>query len=509
MSLVGSTEQVEFIRTVGAKRIYLVEMQPYILPSGPTDEIFICSEAYSDTEGDIYIPALMDDIILQKQLPENLLGSATISGGYVSVLNTAGDFDYWLTDRMWHGGVFKIYVIDPHNTVWDTRAEYLRIFVGFTSSVEQIRDDLLRVNFTAYGGQRNVDIFPHTYGTPVERTALHWGRIRNMTPTQVDGTNLKYDVHQTDLENIDAVYINGVGQTQSTDHGTESALDLPNTVTVGQYETCVSEGLFRLGSTPDALVTCDIKGPDNISMDANVEDLALFIGQPTQTAGVRNPYVLINLAKLAILKSKNSNDLGVLFTDATNVNVALDLVFKSVGAVWWYDNVGNAQPERFEAPGTSVGTLSTVVDVIGDVRIRPVVPTWRVEVKCQRNWTVQTGVPTSISDDRVQWLAREWTTKVAEDSNIVTQNPSAKLLQHEAYFDSTAAGQAEADRLLTLHKAQRCIHYVRSFGRPGGFDLNETWTLEHPRIAPNGKDMVIIGLKDSLLGNYTDLELWG
>ena len=181
MSVIGTAEQLLWLRDRGSVRRYLVELNAYNVAASQAEDIFIASEAFTDAEGDAYQPVLVSGLTLTQRLPSSLLGGARVSGGGFDIDNSNGQFDGWLTDYSWSGRGVTIYGIDPANNAWTTRADYLKLFVGFVEQVDQVADNLLRVGFTQIGASANIDIFAHEVSTPTARVAMAYGKIRNAT----------------------------------------------------------------------------------------------------------------------------------------------------------------------------------------------------------------------------------------------------------------------------------------------------------------------------------------
>src|SRR5690606_16385768 len=87
---------------------------------------------------------------------------------------------------------------------------------------------------------------------------LCYGRVLNVTPVFVNSSNLAYQAHDGPVEDIDQVYDNGVVLVFDTDK-TGSEFD-SYTVPSGKYATDISRGLFKLGSLPAGMITCDVYG---------------------------------------------------------------------------------------------------------------------------------------------------------------------------------------------------------------------------------------------------------
>ena len=516
MSVQGTANQLAHLRTVGARRIYLIEMQLYDTNTSSNDYQYFVSEPWHDNNvalGDVYQARLLGDLTLQQHFKEELVGGAQISAGSVDIENTDGAFDYWLDgDTSFAGRDMTIWLIDPDDSTQTGRGVYLKLFVGYTERFERIDNILMRVHFSQYGDTQNVDIFPHVVGTPTERYSIVHGVMDNLPARLVDQTKLKYasDPHRASIDEIQAVYVRGVAQTKGTEHSNQTNLDAA-TVTAGQFDYEVTDGHFRLGSNPDGLVTFDfVDGPWN-NPQSSTSDIAIAVGQPGIVAGTRQPYVIFQSGAMTDLETTNGTSCGIYWNQETNINTALDQIFSGIGAVWWYDNEGKIQAERFEAPAVSeVGEINANLEILGDVTVTLLPRVWRVEYWHRRNWAPSRDFPSSITDSEAERFSAEWPQKqYAENSTILDAHSSAQIRIIKGTIDSAIAAFSEATRMLNLHKENRATYKLTVWGRPCAFGLNETWKLIHSRIAPSGKNLVVIGIEDNLLSMTTELTLWG
>ncbi|MGZ8888059.1 MAG: phage head spike fiber domain-containing protein [Halobacteriota archaeon] len=86
-----------------------------------------------------------------------------------------------------------------------------------------------------------------------------YGKVFNIPTVPVNTSKLIYQVSDGEVYSIPAVYDKAKPFTPGTDHAT-SALLLAATPAAGVYETCLTEGLFRLGSSPEGQITADVVG---------------------------------------------------------------------------------------------------------------------------------------------------------------------------------------------------------------------------------------------------------
>src|SRR5690606_4256550 len=92
--------------------------------------------------------------------------------------------------------------------------------------------------------------------------ALGW--CENVPAVLVDDVNLVYQVHFRGVESIAAVRDKGVTLTAASDRADYAAL-VGATIAPGAYDTCLAEGLFRLGASPEGRITADVEGDTGAS----------------------------------------------------------------------------------------------------------------------------------------------------------------------------------------------------------------------------------------------------
>jgi hypothetical protein len=146
-----------------------------------------------------------------------------------------------------------------------------------------LRDNAFKMDVpasaNAYGGTGTTD---GDAGLTGKRKPLAYGVVNNVTPAQINATNLVYQVHDGNAVNaIPAVYDFGYAlPTPGTvgpdaDYASYAAL-IAATISNGHYATCKALGLFRLGSTPAGAVTCDVQG-DSGGTGGYVTDTAAIV----------------------------------------------------------------------------------------------------------------------------------------------------------------------------------------------------------------------------------------
>lgn len=342
------------------------------------------------------------------------------------------------------------------------------------------------------------------------RLPMAFGKVRNATPILIDPANLIYQAHDGQMQAVDAVYDRGAALTDSgTDVSGYAAL-AAQSVTAGQYATALDSGLFKLGSSPDGLVTCDIQGDAAGGYVSALSDIARRILRDRANVSASR----INASSFSAI-GDFTGDAGyfVAAGDDRTISRALDDLIGGVSGYWGAGRDGRFRAGILDRPEarTPVFYLDTknVLDVQPD---RTITPRWRQRVSYKRNWTVQRGedIAGSVTDARRQVLAQAYAVASASDSDVTARHLEAldpRVL--ESPLDDEADAQTLADRLLTLHKVQRATYEVTA-PRIGylfpllGSVVRLTWPEYGLSI---GKNCLLVGIRED--GEQTILRLWG
>lgn len=335
---------------------------------------------------------------------------------------------------------------------WFLDASQLRVTIrdnGFKMDVP--------ASASAYGGTGTTDGDAALAG---KRKPLSYGPVNNATPVQINATNLVYQVHDGSVNAIPAVYDTAYALSgPDADYASYAAL-IAATITNGHYATCKALGLFRLGSTPFGLVTCDVQG-DNGGTGGYVTDATSIV---RRIIAVAAPLVdLVDEGSfLALTAAQGAVVAYFLGLDENKtVRQAADDLLGSIGAAGGFRREGVFEVIRFVAPTGSAVDSYTADDIVDGTLERPELPSAynpppkRQRVTYSRIWTVQTDVSAGVSDARKQLLKTEFTVASHSNTTLAATITAAHLLAQDpdpidGYFSLSADAVAEADRQLTL-----------------------------------------------------------
>lgn len=125
--------------------------------------------------------------------------------------------------------------------------------------------------------------------------------------------------------------------------------------------------------------------------------------------------------------------------------------------------------------------------------------------------TKLTVLDLAAARDRAQWLANPHRTVTASNSAIQTIHPLARELNVDTLIVGSAEAQAEANRLLALHKIDRVRLKVKVPRAQLPADLlGKPVTLQVPRYDYGaGKLLLVIGIEEDCAADTLTLDLWG
>jgi len=340
-----------------------------------------------------------------------------------------------------------------------------------------------------------------------------FGKVFNVQSPCVNTSKLAYMVSNGALGAISAVYDQGVALTFGANHANSAAL-LAATISSGQYHTCLAEGLFRLGSSPVGEITADAASGAN---DAARTVAQLLKALATRAGAAVAADDVSQLDFLTLRPDESSRPVGIYLSDEMTYRDAMDALAASLGAWWSFDTSGLLRMGQLRAPieGMSTGDINEAEILSGFERQLAdgsAAPVWRVVVRYKKFWTTQTtALAGSVTDARRAALAQEYRTATADDPSVKVKHLLARELVIDTLLTEEADSQAEADRLLALHRvARRCYDvpvpqevFAASGARQGGQVL-----LYHSRYGlAAGRDLIVLGY--DLSRQKAVLSLWG
>lgn len=448
-------------------------------------------------------------------------GASSLEVGEIVILNGDGDYDAWkdysfdgrpLIIRRGKGGHYP--------------ADFEDIFAGTVAS-ETVTLEKVVVNVQEKAAILDVLILTTKFaGTNVGPTGLEgtsddikgrvkprvYGRVFNIAPPCVNTSKLTFQVSDRAVASIPKVYVRGVELTMGTNYSTSAALTAAS-LTPGSatFATCLAEGLFRLSDSPDGIITADVdeKATDEemtvaAIMQRMVTDLGLSSGE-------------IDGQVFAELNADAPYVAGLYIDDEMTFREALDATAGSVGAWYGFDTAGVFRSEQLKPPGEPDFDILEAEVLRGferGVADRDGVPVWRVTVRYRKFYEVQTSdLAGSVAADRRAALAQEYRSVTVEDETVKHKFKQAGEMIVDTLLTSATDAQAEAERLLAIHKVRRDLFDVPLDAEAldqGAMQIMSSGRLSHRRFGlAGGRNFRVLGRRLELGRNSIRLKLWG
>jgi hypothetical protein len=258
------------------------------------------------------------------------------------------------------------------------------------------------------------------------------------------------------------VFDGGVELTPGSDHATVALL-LAATVTPGEYDTCLADGYFRLGSNPVYDVTATVEGDKTGGTFA--ADSATIARRMLIRAGIDPSQ--IDDAAFTALAALQPADVGVPVFEPVAAGEAIADLLAGIGAHLGETPAGLFTVDRLEAPDAASDTISEAAMFDMSMRALPeeISPCiWRIGVTWGVNWTPQNIQldAANIPADRLAFIRVAARVAVAFDTDRqaihrMAQDYVGVRAPVRAFFRFEADALAEAERLLALWAPGRQI----------------------------------------------------
>ena len=445
-------------------------------------------------------------------------GRSAVSFGELVLSNPDGALDY-MADYAFDGRAILLKVgtlTKPGAPTWTTvlAGKIEQATFNWSQLVLRIRDrqiDLDRpFQTTKYLGTNNemgVEGWPDIQGRPKVKCR---GLVYNVPPPCVNQSKLIYQVNDGAASTL-AVYDNGVSLVQGADYTNLSQLQ-GTPPSVGEWRSCPTLGMFRLGSTPAGQITADV---DQGATDAD-NTAAQIMQNIAITEGGIDPGD-VSSADVTALDVANNSVIGIWSDSETTCSAMLDLCANAVGAYWGFDNLGVLRMAQLRAPSGTPDLTITATEILSIERApsrdeNRGLPVWRVKLGYKRIWQLQTEVAGVISSARRTELGAPYRIVVSDDATVQTAHPFAKEMLIDTVLTNPVDAEAEAERRLWLYHSENAIFDVTiAIDGSIGADLNidDVVSIDIDRYDMTGGRLFrVIGLLPDLRRNRVDLTLW-
>lgn len=454
--------------------------------------------------------------------------TADVGYGSIALSNADGALDEWL-DYAFDGRTCVIKRLPIHTASYNTattiftgtieRLDAENAWSGFRLRVYDNRlllDRPLQTN--VYAGTTN------SAGATAEGTVdlrdspkpLAYGKVYQIPAVQVNAYDHIYQVNDGPVVSI-SVYDGAVPLITGSDYATLALLQAAS-VSGGTYATCLSLGLFKLGSSPSKVITADVVEAATTS----TRYAGSIVRRILEKAGVDQQRV--DAASADAVDADAPYECGIWLNDTTNAIDAISAVLASVGGWMVPNHLGVFTFGRMDEPETTAeSTIDYETDIIltdgGDISITANpdtdggLPAWRVIVSYARVYQTQDGasVHGCVDDDFRGFVAKELRETKVESAAVRTRHPLSTEMRIETALTSITDAVSEAARRLTMYSVRRdLIHISIPAADAAAKILGSTTKLTLPRFGYEaGRQMVVIGREDDLTNERVKLVLWG
>ena len=417
------------------------------------------TSAPTDTPASKYfVPRITNPGMYQQSMfsPGQTGGDSSSNQGFCELTNVDGILDN-LIDWGFDGGVYQILEGPEDGDLTD----FVTVNYGTIKQVESSWDTIT-IRYRDNGEFLDKPVILNYYlGDNVLPAGLEgaselkdkpkprlFGSRRNITPICVNTSKLIYQYNDGASSSVGAVRDNGVALTVGVNHADSTAM-LAATVAAGYYDTCLTEGFIRLGSSPTGLITMDAVSS------------TISIGQQYK-ALVEEKLAVGSVVEQSIIELDRLIPASIIWGYYTSTKIdttknVFDALSKA--GIWWgFDNLGKFWAKQLIIP-TSTNSITTL-NVDNSVSIERTatsdsdkgMPVWKVTCNYNRNETVQTTVAGSVN---ASLYNSEWQTAIYSDVTIKTLHPLAEELIVDTPFNTYADALAEATRLFNLKSVRR------------------------------------------------------
>lgn len=470
-------------------REYLIIIEGYNPATSMLETLYYSTRGFTSSPTDsvpntFFEPRIKNPALYAQSMYSIGTTSGGSTGGYgnIELLNTDGGLDN-LTKWGFDGNTCAIYEGDANGTFADfgivLSGTIEQVEFNWSSLIIRYKDRTTEIDKplqpTKYLGNNVLPLglegIADLLGKPKPRM---FGRSLNITPVLVNTSKLIYQVNDGAILDITAVRDTGVPLTLGTTYA-DSATMIVATPAVGTYNVCLSEGYFRLGSTPFGQITVDA---NSIVQSIGQTIKVLAIEKLGATSIVEQSIIDLDKMLPATVKFQ-------YYSGANEVTTKFVIDELCKCGIWWgFDNNGKFWAKQFSAPPPDNPIIYLTNDDILDIERVATndgdrgVPVWRVVCRYARNNTVQTTVAGSVA---AAVYDKEWKEVVHEDASIKIIHPLASELIIDSAFTEYSDALAEATRQFNLRSVNRdrlrvTIPMFRLSYSEGGYWDNEAIT---------------------------------
>jgi hypothetical protein len=508
--------------------IYLAEITAYNLTTSSIETLrYSTGLGYVDTvNGNFYEPRIEQPCMMRRDIFNSgkIGGTTTSSYGELTLKNIDGGLDIF-SGYAFDGRTVTIKVGDD-NAAYSTFTtvliagiaqaafEWGRVSIRLRDRITDLQKKKVQPLLFA-GTNDNVSIF-NEGGTDLKdaQKPMILGRVTNLTPVLINSFYLIYQISTGVLTEVVNVFDKGVYLARGTNYAT-SALLRASAPALGAFNTCLAEGMIKLGSTPTGTLTAVAWQYKTVEENT----VAQIVKRVVTSAGGLTTGDLV-LSDYTTLDAQIAANVGLVVSGDMMVSDALDNLCESIGAWWGFDTLNRFRILRLDAPSsTSVADFdeSSIMSIEREsVSVNGSTDAvYKITLEHDKNWTVQTGdsLASSVAADHKSYLEKEVRKSVKKDDSIKTAHPNAQEVTISTLLCGLKYAEPEAQRLLSIYDPTRIILTVSvkvDASSLSTVDLGTVVKITSSRYGlSSGKYLRVIGIQTDFENNKLDLKLWG
>lgn len=442
----------------------------------------------TDTPANAYFDGrVLQPSFMRQEMPQDYAGAAAVGYGELVLANADGALSHLAyagldgqlvrvltgdSDLPFASNFRELFRAKAETAIFDDKRLVIRLKDGMALLDRPLLTNTFAGNNALPAG---LEGGPEIKGTPKPKL---FGRVQNLPAPCINSSRLIYLVSDGGWNggatsgDVTAVYDRGVALTNGGSYLSQVDMET-NAPAAGQYRVWHAGAMFRLGSTPVGLVTCDAQANTSGASQNTWQEVMRYLARTVL------PFADVNIPPYSGATQPdnwpgaNLCEVGVWVNDSRTAIEALELIAKSCGVFFgWIDWRGGTRDAVLYAEAFPLPYTSRADSLYGAVRyyansiqsVRPVaapdegagVPAWRVQLGYSPVLQLQEfDVDAGVSLSRKSFLANERRQISASDAGIKTKHGNAITLVRDTQIVSEAAAGEEATRQLQLRRYRR------------------------------------------------------
>lgn len=481
----------KWLKQDGQSRVILAEIESY----NDTEIVthYLSTTGFvsypSDTPPNEIYDGLINDIpSFKRGITDIESGRTTQSYGDIQIINSDGELDDWL-NHGWDGRPIRLYIGDKS---W-ARDDFRLILNGFVDDIAVRNTTMITIKARDKIDALNIPIQTNLVGGTTANKdkpkPLCFGQCYNVSPVLTDAATHAYQVHDGAIEDITAVYANGL------------SVAFTKNLTLGTFTT--SANPFS------QVITADVKGAKPSAYLTTVADIIKHI--ITSRSALTDDD--LDLDSFAALNIAAPQLVGIYVKDRANMLSVLDELATSVGAFYGDSRTGKIKIKRLEAPSGDP-VIEVTPDEIEEFSLQiksRYIPYKSYKLGYKRNFTVMTaGLAGAVTESVAAELANEYRSIAKTNASVATKHLLAVdgALKGTLIYDSSDA-DAECTRLINLHNTVRKVLKVNAYAAPYQLDVGDTILIKLNKLGlDDGALATVVGFEEWPTENKITIEAW-